>query len=788
MTVWKLSSGGRALLQGRGSTLDSIETEGQMVQRVMPNLMGMKNVWVLNDEGHHCYRHKSGDDEEGALKGEDRKEAEKNNEAARVWISGLEAVKRKLGIAHVVDLSATPFFLRGSGYREGTLFPWTVSDFSLMDAIESGIVKLPRVPVSDNSIPGDDMPKYRVLWKTIRGDMPKRGRGTTKGALDPSKPAGPATDRVAKLSMDTTKRPTRRGTSRALRPVSSWYANNTSISKLVYDFISGFYREERRGLHNTSAKGIWPLFRNFDEHGNPLPIPRTVLIDSEQLESGDALDKSFRSMAADEIERFRREKMARTGDVREAEKITDQDLLREVMNTVGKEGRLGQSVRCVVSVSMLTEGWDASTVTHILGVRAFGTQLLCEQVVGRALRRQSYELNECRLFDVEYADVLGVPFNFTAKPVVAKRQPHRETVHVHAVRPDRDDLEIRFPRVSGYRVDPPKEELVAQFTPDSYLELTPELTGPTKTRVEGIIGEGIDLDVEHLRDERPASVAFYLAKHLLETRWRDPNEAPKLHLFGKLKGIVRQWLDGYLVCKGGAYPAQLMYRSLADRACEIIMAAITTSSVNGHPVKVLLDPFNPAGFTGHVNFNTSKTDRWKTNHRKSHVNWVILDGGWEAEFCRVAEAHPRVKAYVKNENLGLEVPYRSGSYTRTYIPDFILLVDDGRGEDDLLNLVVEIKGFRNQDARMKKLTMDTYWVPGVNGLGDYGRWAFEEFTDAYEIEDGFDALMRKVITESSIPDYSALSTKELLASSPIDEKYLARPREFPRDIDFDVSP
>ena len=180
----ELSKGGRALLQGRGSELDTVETEGQMIQRVMPDLMGMKNVWVLNDEGHHCYRHKPGEDDEGTLKGDDRREAEKNNEAARVWISGLEIVKRRLVVRQVVDLSATPFFLRGSGYAEGTLFPWTVSDFSLMDAIESGIVKLPRVPVADN-IPGGDMPKYRVLWETIRGDMPKRGRGKAKGDLDP---------------------------------------------------------------------------------------------------------------------------------------------------------------------------------------------------------------------------------------------------------------------------------------------------------------------------------------------------------------------------------------------------------------------------------------------------------------------------------------------------------------------------------------------------------------------------------------------------------------------------
>ena len=177
------------------------------------------------------------------------------------------------------------------------------------------------------------------------------------------------------------------------------------------------------------------MFRNFDEYGNPYPRPRTLLIDSQQLESGDALDNNFRKMAADEIERFRREIIERTGDRQQAEKITDQELLREVMNTVGKPGRLGAPIRCVVSVSMLTEGWDANTVSHVLGVRAFGTQLLCEQVVGRALRRQSYDLNEEDLFDVEYADVLGIPFDFTAKPVTVSPRPPRETVQVKSRAP-----------------------------------------------------------------------------------------------------------------------------------------------------------------------------------------------------------------------------------------------------------------------------------------------------------------------------------------------------------------
>ncbi len=769
-----LSRGGRALLQGRGPEIDTVETEGQMLRRVMPDLMGMKNVWVLNDEGHHCYRHKQGESDEGALKGEDRQEAKKNDEAARVWISGLEIVKRKLGVRQVVDLSATPFFLRGSGYAEGTLFPWTVSDFSLMDAIESGIVKLPRVPVADN-IPGGDMPKYRVLWETIRDDMPKRGRGKAQGDLDPLSLPVPLRTALDALYGHYEK------------VHDSWYepegyagpppcfiivCNNTSTSKLVYDYVSGF-RQEREDGSERFEQGRLELFRNFDDAGDPLPIPRTVLIDSEQLESGEALDRNFRQAAADEIDRFRRERVARTGDARDAANITDQDLLREVMNTVGKEGRLGQDIRCVVSVSMLTEGWDANTVTHVLGVRAFGTQLLCEQVVGRALRRQSYDLNDDDLFDVEYADVLGVPFDFNAQPVIPERKTPPSTVRVMAVRPDRDHLEIEFPRVTGYRVDPPRDELAAEFTDDSRFELTPGMVGPTNTRNEGIIGEGVNLTVEHLDRERIATVAFHLTRHLIETRWRDPNGEPKLHLFGRLKGIVTQWLEDYLVCKGGAFPAQVLYRRHADRACDIIAAAITNSRADEYPVKALLDPYNPSGSTAFVNFTTSKGDLWRTDARRCHVNNVVLDSGWESEFCRVVEAHPRVRAYVKNHNLGFEVPYHAGSDARTYLPDFIVRVDDGHGEDDLLNLIIEIKGRRDEDDDAKKRTMDTYWVPGVNRLRQYGRWAFAELSDVYEIETEFEGIVFEFVRKrlQSVPyeelDVSKLSFKERQADAAI---------------------
>jgi hypothetical protein len=358
-------------------------------------------------------------------------------------------------------------------------------------------------------------------------------------------------------------------------------------------------------------------------------------------------------------------------ELQKGKELDDVTLLREVMNTVGKHGQLGGSIRCVVSVSMLTEGWDANTVTHVLGVRAFGTQLLCEQVIGRALRRQSYDLSEEGLFNVEYADVLGIPFDFTAKPVVAPPQPPRETIQIKAVRPERDALEIRFPRVEGYRVELPEERLTAKFNADSVLELTPDLVGPSITKNAGS----------------------------------------------------------------------------------------TRALVGDRPIKAVLDPYNPTGSTIHVNFTTSKRNRWQTDARRCHINWVILDSDWEAEFCRVAESHPRVRAYVKNHNLGLEVPYRYGSETRKYLPDFVALVDDGHGEDDLLHLVVEIKGYRREDAKEKKATMETYWVPGVNHLGMHGRWAFAEFTEVYQIEADFaakvESTFNKMIQSVTVPAASA---------------------------------
>ena len=632
-----------------------------------------------------------------------------------------------------------------------------------MDAIECGIVKLPRVPIADN-VPSADMPVYRNLWDHIGKKMPKKGRTAGKGYDPLSLPVQLQTALEALYGHYEKTSDLWQEAGIDVPPCFIVVCNNTSTSKIIFDYISGFYRENEDGSE-TLEQGRLALFRNFDEHGNPLDQPRTLLIDSVQLESGEALSRDFRKYASAEIEQFRREIIERTGDRHQAENITDEDLLREAMNTVGKKDRLGGSIRCVVSVSMLTEGWDANTVTHVLGVRAFSTQLLCEQVIGRALRRQSYDVNEDGLYNVEYADVLGIPFDFTARPVVAPPQKPRETVHVRAMTPERDSCEIRFPRVQGYRIELPDDRLSAEFDGDSTLVLTPELVGPSIVRQQGIIGEGVDLNLVHTGDLRRSTLLFHLTHRLLYTKWRDAGEDPKLYLFGQLKRVTRKWLDDHLVCKGNTYPAQLMYQELADMACERITRGIVAKHFGENAVKAMLDSYNPSGSTQFVNFNTSATLRWQTAHNKCHVNWAIGDSNWELEFCRIAESHPSVRAYVKNHNLGFEVPYRFGSEARRYRPDFILLIEDGRGEQDPLHLVVEIKGYRREDAKEKKATMDAYWIPGVNNLGTFGRGAFAEFTDVYEMTDDFEAVIEKKLAEM----IDCVISAETAAPSPTQE-------------------
>lgn len=723
-----------------------LETPEQVVNRVCRELGQRKGLVVLNDEAHHCYRHRVGGDASDfhpeVLKGDEKREAAQREEEARVWLTGLEAINAKIGVKTAYDLSATPFFLAGSGYPEGTMFPWVVSDFALIDAIEAGLVKVPRVPVADDAA-SPQGPVYRSLWLHIRNDLPKKGvkqQQMTGAPKLPTELQGAIHSLYGhyEKSYGRWRAQEDELKSGSTPPVFIVVCNNTSVSKLVYDYIAGWEKQLDEGKA-VPVPGALSLFSNVED-GRWHARPNTILVDSAQLESGEAMTREFKQAAALEIERFKDEYRDRFPG-RDAEELTDEDLLREVMNTIGKPDRLGEGVRCVVSVSMLTEGWDANTVTHILGVRAFGTQLLCEQVVGRGLRRRSYALNPEGHFEPEYAEVYGVPFSFI--PAAGDNKPPPVPPPMTRVRAlsERAELEIVFPRVRAYRFELSGETLAAEFNDQSKLPLS-TVDVPSETEVHPVIGEAETHTLDDLRRHREQEVVFRLAKRLAERHWPDQPWA-----FPQLVRISRRWVRECLVLKDKAFVQMLMLHEPADKAVEKIQMAIVSAAEGERTLLPVLAPYDPIGSTANVDFDTAKPCI-RTDPKRCQVSHVVCDTeSWEQKMAQVLEGMPEVLAYVKNEGLGFTIPYTHNGEQHSYIPDFIVRIDDGNGEENPLNLIIEVTGHDYEAKSAKRETAANLWVPAVNNLGEYGRWAFLEVKDPWVAE----AQVRKTLNTAATP-------------------------------------
>ncbi|WFE20935.1 DEAD/DEAH box helicase family protein [Solwaraspora sp. WMMD937] len=708
------------------------ETPAQMVTRVLRPLAGSSEIVVLNDEAHHCYRGRSAQPEDGAamidnLTGEERKQAQEEAEHARIWFTGLEMIRDKVGIKRVYDLSATPFFLAGSGYREGTLFPWVVSDFSLIDAIESGIVKIPRVPVDDDRVSRDVA--YLDLWSQIRDQLPRGGRRKSEPFSAEDLPDH-LTAAIHSLYGSYEKSFKAWETSQAAAqgqppPVFIVVCSNTTVSKAVYDYIGGWDRE----VQDTTVPvpGKLPLFSNVED-SRWLHRPRTILVDAAEFESGKLSDE-FRRAAGREIEEFKQE-YAQRFPGRSADDLGDVELLREVMNTVGKAGKLGEPVRCVVSVSMLTEGWDANTVTHILGVRAFGTQLICEQVVGRGLRRRSYAVDENGMFTPEYADVYGVPFQFIPTVAASRELTLKPTRHVRA-EPDRAKLTITFPRVVGYHVEMPDQKLIADLSvPEARMVLS-KADFPTVTVVSGLTGETDEHDLEKLRQAREQQIAYALAARVLERKLRNSDQDPKPWYFPQLLTITRQWMDECVTLHDDAFYGMLRLREA--EAAEKIYQTISQQGDREKYVLPVLRSADPVGSTAVVDFHTTR-EVFVTRPDRCPVNFVTLDGSggnaWERSVAQALESMDDVAAYVKNDHLDFAIPYEHAGRTHRFYPDFLVRLAD-RGDGVTRTLMVEVSGGRKAPGQtaQKAWAARNMWVPAVNNSGRFGRWSFCELRD-----------------------------------------------------------
>lgn len=732
-------------------TGDNKEDFTQLLKRLFGGIKPGARLLIINDEAHHCYLPL----EKG--KKTDDGNTEEENARAAVWFTGIREIVKRYQVRHIYDMSATPYYLQGSGYPAYSLFPWIVSDFGLIDAIESGLVKIPFLPESDSS-QSLNGPMLRNLYEHVKGDLPKKGQTTQKkDAKKDGTVLSEEPPRMPQLLVAATgqfyehyeKDYARISTLFNIPPVFIAVCNNTSVSKELYKFIAGFQVKNADGTITKTYHGHYDLFDNFDQYDRPKAKPPTLLIDSAALDDGGQVDDEFKKVFAPEIEKFKIE-YARLHGQGSADRLTDAEVLREVVNTVGKPGTLGAHIRCVVSVSMLTEGWDANTVTHIMGLRAFGSQLLCEQVAGRALRRKYYDLAPYDIqtgeqldtkaalrrkpesmiwkFPPEYAHIIGVPFkSFKTGSTVPPDVP--EYTRIAAI-PDRQaDYEITFPNIIGYRVDTLEDELRADFSRVEPFEID-YTSMPVKTIMQNAFeARNETLEFTSVADLRDQQVVYRITQQLIHFYYSGLDNQPQFRKFSQLREIVQEWYDTRVQLVGETNPVykRLLYfwnqKTLADHIQRGVMAASRDSSI-------ILPIFNHYNRFGSTKYVTGNTSRPVYETQKSHVNYVVADtDSWEQKAAKTLEELPEVISYVKNAFLGFAIPYVSEGKERQYFPDFIARIQTPGGP--VINLIIEITGM-NRDKAAKKQYVEDRWLPAANAVReqyDMDEWHFIEIAN-----------------------------------------------------------
>lgn len=731
------------VVKNAGKANESVETKYfesdqawfKRIRRELGSGKGRSTHWLIfNDEAHHAYRRGDVAGEENL--DEDKDLAKKNTREATIWIEGLDRINklaggsRRRGINLCVDLSATPFYIQGSGNEVGKPFPWIVSDFGLLDAIESGLVKIPQLPTRDVS--GAEEAAYFNIWRWVQKKAEEDGLGRN---ITPEIVMNYASAPINLLAQEWHERfveweqHSKRQQRHPVPPVFIVVCRDTAVAKEVHDWLAD-------GNDSYGVSPAW--FRNAPGEEVTVRIDSKVM---EDIEEGGTKDETKRL-------RFILDTIGKPewpgGKIPEVWS----DLVRKHNDKVASDdndGSLkwidertppGRDVRCIVSVAMLAEGWDANTVTHIVGLRPFGSQLLCEQVVGRALRRKSYALDEeTQMFAEETAKVFGVPFElipFKVKPV-GPQPPQPDPNHIYSV-PEKAEYEITFPIVTGYHqsgqfdvhidwskvskvtIDPMKIPQVVELTP---------LTTPDGSLAAFGPGERPILSLRDWRARfRDQQVAFRLAREICD-RWLSDNgaEAVPVHtLFPKVAFAAKRFLAEKLDRKGDSRLCDvLLVGEYMQAAIGSLLEAIKMGSATGAG-EVAIIPQGAAGrgSTLYVDFHTTKPIYPVT---RCHLNVMVADTKkWEQSAAFLLDSHPGVKRWVKNDRLGFTIPYRQRGLLSRYVPDFIVVTD----QDE--NVIVEIKGQVTDNADGKAKAADR-WVDAVNRLGEHGIWRYLQVED-----------------------------------------------------------
>ncbi len=661
------------------------ESDTAFCRRVLKELGNKQNILVINDEAHHAYRPAPLPDE---LRAQLSSEEIEEREEATVWVSGLDKIHAVRGINFCADFSATPFYIKGSGYPEGEPFPWIVSDFGLVDAIESGIVKIPRVPVDDNT--GALIPKYFRLWEHINQQLPASERQTARRRAKPESVLREAEGALATLASEWKK--TFEEFQRAgspVPPVIIVVCDNTDLSKLVHNHIAG--------------GNVLPELANGSNGEITFRIDTKLLAEAEAALEGET--------RAEQAER-----------------------LRKVVDTIGKtewEGEgdpPGKNIRCVVSVGMLNEGWDAQNVTQILGLRAFTSQLLCEQVVGRGLRRLNYD----DFSEPEYVDVYGVPFEVipVKKKPLSRTEVTKVSTLVRAL-PERKHLEITFPRVEGYVVDA-RSRIRLNLGGVPYLQIGGD--EPSEVTVKPQVGYrigrpdrlGPGLEVVHDRNpfhrEKRLQASVYEIAAELTRRLKEKREewSARHILFPQALDAVWRYLEERVVVKADVPLEEIALLKYKQRIIERLTEAIEPDTEAGEPpILPVIERFRPLGSTAEVLFRTVRPCVGTT---KSHVSHVVLDAPkWEHSVAYQLERMPEVIAYARNDHLDFTIPYEWQGARHEYRPDYLIRLRCETGQE--LKVILEVKGFETEQDRQKEAAAKR-WVRAVNHHGEFGRWDF----------------------------------------------------------------
>lgn len=722
------------------------ETPHAFARNRLGDLWDDEPVLVFNDEGHHAYRPAAVGAGE-VLTAEERAEREE----ATVWVSGLDKIHAACGIAFCVDLSATPFYLHGSGYPEGSPFPWIVSDFGLVDAIESGITKIPRLPATDNT--GRPEPQFFKLWQHVTanlgpgdrlpGGKPKPHVAFRKAEAALVTLAGQWRDRLAQIEAAAP------GQDRT-PPVLIVVCDNTDIAEHFHRMISGEETvtidtsddddDEEEGAAPKRRKKAKPVKRYGDGLGgfpglwNRPGLEVTLRIDSSLLAAADAGDpNATRKEAAEE--------------------------LRRIVSSVGRVGMPGEHIRCVVSVNMLSEGWDANNVTHILGLRAFHSQLLCEQVVGRGLRRMDYTPDPAtgRLTE-EYVDVFGVPFSlipFKGRPPRDPPPPDDRPKHLVQALPERAAFEIRFPVVEGFVIDLQRHLVHCDVSAMQVLKLDP-VTVPTAAFVRPQVGYAIGTPGQqtgfghelmtrdaYYAETHPQTIAFEIAREVVRQLTDAAHPASeklrasgRAALFPQVLDITTRYL-AQRVDLNGCHPCEVGLQVYAQRIAGLLVAAIRPDEAQGEPPLLpRLNRYRPIGSSASVLFKTVKPVQAT---QASHLNFVAADtGSWEQAAATQLEMAARqgvIQCYVRNDRLELSVPYEFYDQPRAYEPDFVVRMADGS------HLLLEVKGAVPAEVSAKHEAAQR-WVAAVNRWRQLGRWSFLACHDPQKLLFSLSALPR----------------------------------------------